>query len=511
MKYVEFEIVKKAAEASFKGSLTDKKLVEIANEAEPDGADKNADLMINIAKNYNLPIGGYLMAYSEYTRDYRRDRIERLEEENVEEIVRAAKLGIKPDNDKLARNIREIEILKNKKDAEMVNVKRSLKKDLTRIFTEAQTSMIKTGFYKLDEKLGGGLRNGRLYGLGGITSLGKTTLALNIAENIATEIKDEKGNITKTGRDVLVFSLEMARAELLAKNISKRTFEAALKENPNNIEKCEENAVSLINLYNAKYSEEKGKKIIDAEKKYLEETAPRLNIMEGVGNITVDTVRLTVETFIEKNRSKLQPVVIIDFLQILSPINERSTDKQIVDRNISELKRLTRDLDVAVVAISSFNRQNYAEEVSFESFKESGSVEYSVDVLMGLQLWVNGRKKWNKSTAQTEKRQAIDEAKRKNPREIELVILKNRIYKTGQSVFFKYFPAFDYFTNDNCGELYKEKEGIDTNEDGDGSEENQTKDDDKMGKKTIKRKNVNSWDKLDQANSSSKEPRECLS
>jgi replicative DNA helicase len=485
MKYVEFEIVKKAAEASFKGSLTDKKLVEIANEAEPDGADKNTDLIINIAKDYNIPISGYLMPYSEYTRDYRRDRIERLEEENVEEIVRAAKLGIKPDNDKLARNIREIEILKNKKDAEMVNVKRSLKKDLTRIFTEAQTSMIKTGFCSLDEKLGGGLRNGRLYGLGGITSLGKTTLALNIAENIATEIKDEKGNIAKAGRDVLIFSLEMARAELLAKNISRRTFEAAIKENPNDIENLTddggkniikewgEKAVSLIDLYNSNYST-KEDKIAEIKEKYMEETAPRLNIMEGVGNITVDTVRLAVETFIEKNRPKLQPVIIIDFLQILSPLNERATDKQIVDRNISELKRLTRDLDVAVVAISSFNRQNYAEEVSFESFKESGSVEYSVDVLIGLQLWIKERKlSSNNEDNKRVKREAIDKAKKKNPREIELVILKNRIYKTGQSVFFKYFPAFDYFTNDNCDDLYEEKEEINNNKDKNDSEEKQ--------------------------------------
>jgi hypothetical protein len=35
---------------------------------------------------------------------------------------------------------------------------------------------------------------------------------LNIAENIATEIKDERGDITKAGIDVLIFSLEVARA-----------------------------------------------------------------------------------------------------------------------------------------------------------------------------------------------------------------------------------------------------------------------------------------------------------
>ncbi len=461
MKHVELGIALKAAKAHLEGSLTDKMLIEIADKAELDGANKNPDLMIDIAKYYGLPIGGYLMSYSEFTRDYRRDRIEALEEENAEEIARAIKDDVKPDNDKLAKNIREIEILKNKKDAEMVNAKKSLLKDLKKIESEAKESVIKTGFSKLDEKLGGGLRNSRLYGLGGISSLGKTTLVLNIVENIATDEKDKDGNITKAGRDVLIFSLEMARTELLAKILSKRTFEPVLKNSPNDIEKWEKEAVSLIDLYNAKYSQEKAAKISEFKNKYLEETAPRLNIMEGIGNITVDTVRNTVEMFIEKNRPEFKPVVIIDFLQILSPLNERSTDKQIVDRNISELKRLTRDLDVAVIAISSFNRQNYAEEVSFESFKESGSVEYSVDVLIGLQLLIKGREKWKKGTTQTEKRQAIDEAKRKNPREIELVILKNRIYKTGQSVFFKYYPAYDYFTDENCGELYEAKREMD--------------------------------------------------
>ncbi len=62
--------------------------------------------------------------------------------------------------------------------------------------------------------------------------------------------------------------------------------------------------------------------------------------MEGIGNITVDTVRYTVEMFIEKNRPEFKPVVIIDFLQILSPLNERSTDKQIVDRTFQSLKDL---------------------------------------------------------------------------------------------------------------------------------------------------------------------------
>jgi replicative DNA helicase len=358
MNNVEIEIVRKANEAFLATDndkkLTDAKLMQIANEVETDGAKKHADLLFSLAEEYNLPTDKCFVILEEHRQAYRQSQLDEIENKiiDIAHFGKNIEIGEKPDYDKLLIALKERETLKNHSKAEMVNAKKSLLKDLKKIESEAKESVIKTGFSKLDEKLGGGLRNSRLYGLGGISSLGKTTIVLNIVENIATDEKDKDGNITKAGRDVLIFSLEMARTELLAKILSKRTFEPVLKNSPNDIKKWEKEAVSLIDLYNAKYSQEKAAKISEFKNKYLEETAPRLNIMEGIGNITVDTVRNTVEMFIEKNRPEFKPVVIIDFLQILYPLNERSTDKKIVDRNISELKILTRDLDLAVIAIS---------------------------------------------------------------------------------------------------------------------------------------------------------------
>ena len=88
------------------------------------------------------------------------------------------------------------------------------------IVDSANTPAISTGFLNLDEILDGGLYPG-LYVLGAISSLGKTTLALQIADQIAQQ-----------GQDVLVFSLEMARSELMAKSISRHTFKIA--EDPRN-------------------------------------------------------------------------------------------------------------------------------------------------------------------------------------------------------------------------------------------------------------------------------------
>lgn len=55
--------------------------------------------------------------------------------------------------------------------------------------------------------------------MGAISSLGKTTLILQIADQIA-----------QNGKDVLIFSLEMAKAELMAKSISRHTLQQVLND-----------------------------------------------------------------------------------------------------------------------------------------------------------------------------------------------------------------------------------------------------------------------------------------
>lgn len=72
---------------------------------------------------------------------------------------------------------------------------------------------------ELDSNLDGGLYEGVLYYRGYKLFRKNNTLALQIADQIA-----------KGGRDVLIFSLEMARSELIAKSISRLTAELAIKD-----------------------------------------------------------------------------------------------------------------------------------------------------------------------------------------------------------------------------------------------------------------------------------------
>lgn len=286
------------------------------------------------------------------------------------------------------------------------------------IADSVNTPYIPTGFKGLDAVLDGGLYEG-LYIVGAISSLGKTTLITQIADQIA-----------QAGQDVLIFSLEMARAEIMAKSISRHTLQQVLSSGGDIRNAKTTRGITTGKRYE-NYSETERELINGAIVAYSQ-YAEHIYISEGIGDIGAEQIRETVKqhTLFTGNT----PVVIIDYLQILAPYSERATDKQNTDKAVMELKRISRDFKTPVIGISSFNRANYSVAVTMEAFKESGAIEYSSDVLIGLQLKGAGKKDFD-----------ANEAKKKSPREIELVILKNRNGSTGDRLEFRYYPLFNYF------------------------------------------------------------------
>src|SRR5699024_8135006 len=133
------------------------------------------------------------------------------------------------------------------------------------------------------------------------------------------------------------------------------------------------------------------------------------------------------------------PIVIIDYLQILEPIDQHATEKMNTDKSVKILKQLSRDLETTVMAISSFNRMNYNTPVSMVSFKESGGIEYSADLVLGLQFSAFS------DSSVDNKEIDFDEEKAKEPRKVELKILKNRNGETGKSVHFDYYAKYNMY------------------------------------------------------------------
>lgn len=284
----------------------------------------------------------------------------------------------------------------------------------------------KTGFEVLDRK-SGGLYPG-LYVIAATSSLGKTTFSLQIADNLAA-----------AGHDVLFFSMEQSRLELVSKSLARITAQ-----------QDKETAVSSLTIRKG-YAPEA---LRAAAAQYKETIADRLSIIEGNFNCNISFIGDYIRRYIRRNQCS--PIVFIDYLQILQPAeeNRRMTVKETVDNTVTELKRISREHDLTVFIISSVNRANYLTPIDFESLKESGGIEYTADVIWGLQLQCLNDPLFDDPQKKIkEKRQKIRQEKARDPRQIELLCLKNRYGIANFSCGFDYYPAHDLFVQSKPGEF----------------------------------------------------------
>lgn len=273
----------------------------------------------------------------------------------------------------------------------------------------------KTGFNQLDKKMGG-LYNG-LYVLGGGSGVGKTTLAHQIGDNLVQQ-----------GEHVIFFSLEQSKMEIVSKSLARTTA----KENLNA-------AITSLQIRKG-YT---GTPVEHAISEY-KQIAKRMNVIEGNLSTSTATIREKVANYLKYNN--VAPVVIVDYLQILQPpeFNNNVSDKKRIDDSVSELKRISRDFGIVVLVISSFNRANYYSQVGFDSFKESGGIEYTADVVLGLQYEVMKDDLFNSEKNMQKKRTELAKAKAESPRQVELVCLKNR-FGVDYEQSFSYYAKYDYF------------------------------------------------------------------
>ena len=285
----------------------------------------------------------------------------------------------------------------------------------------------KTGFKRLDSVLGGGISPGLIV-LGASPGLGKSTFALQLAENIAAD-----------GTEVLCFSLEMTAESIAAKFISRRVFKDVkaslapeeLSDRKAMLRRC----VTAEGLFSPDAS---GKlsdrwKLVESAKKEID--GGGIYVIEDAD--TAEKICETVRRFAESRRGN-PPFVIVDYLQILRPDGEslrrRLSDRQVVESNLEKMVEIARS-GIPVLLISSLNRSSYAaNSLQMDAFKETGGIEYSADVLLGLKFTGNGAEK-------------VDVTAEKNrfPRDVEIVVLKQRYGASGGAVRFNYYAEFDCF------------------------------------------------------------------
>lgn len=288
---------------------------------------------------------------------------------------------------------------------------------------------VPTGFPALDESLSGGLFNG-LFVLGAVPGLGKSTLALQIA-----------GNLSASGCPVLYFALEMNRTWITAKALCRADF--ALHQTPGF------RAADLLSR-DKHFTEAEWARIGQA-REVVEREGQNLYLYEqGPGLTNIDHIRRHIQQFQREYQAAggTRPIlVVVDYLQILAPrdANAKFSDKQVVDDNVRELCSIRDQDKVMILLISALNRFSYNKEISLESFKESGSIEYSADVILGMQYRDMDKGKGKVPFS-------VEDAKARNPRQLELTLLKMRYGQDGVRVPLDFYSGSSYFREPEGGQ-----------------------------------------------------------
>ena len=294
-------------------------------------------------------------------------------------------------------------------ESRIINLADYLDSDFSADITESQKyADRKTGFDNIDNFQ---IFNSGLYVLGATPACGKTTFAWQLAEQLANN-----------GETCIFCSYEMSRLELFSKSLARNIFEL----NPFT-------PLTAADIRKGSNSNELSNVIADFKKR-----RPKLEVLE-LHNETIDDLLAILRAFVWGN-SNHAPIIFIDYLQII-PSNIDNT-KQAISDTVRKLKLFQRDTNSTFIVVSSFNRTNYSQAVSFESFKESGEIEYSADVVWALQL--NVMNTFKQAASISKIRDDVRMAKKKQPRELELKCLKNR-HGNDYDCYFFYHSAHDAF------------------------------------------------------------------
>ncbi len=211
---------------------------------------------------------------------------------------------------------------------------------------------VPTGFTDLD-KITAGLQPGELVVIAGRPSMGKTALALNIAEHVAVD----------NGLPVAVFSMEMSGTQLAMRLLG---------------------SISKVDQHKMRTG-----RLNDEEWSRLSEAIGKLHdtpiYIDEAGALNALEVRARARR-LKRQFSKLG-LIVIDYLQLMSSSNPKAGENRATE--ISEisrsLKAMAKELDVPVIALSQLNRavdQRPDRRPVMSDLRESGAIEQDADVIM---------------------------------------------------------------------------------------------------------------------------------
>lgn len=257
---------------------------------------------------------------------------------------------------------------------------------------------IASGFGMLDKYLTG-LNKSDLILIGARPAMGKTSFALNLAQNISMNAR----------KKCVVFSLEMTKAQLAERLLSSQAGVESSKLKTGELTNDE-----WVRLGNA------AGQFNDVEL-YLDDTS----------SITVPEIKSRIR------RLKNVDCVIIDYLGLISSASKKENRVQEVSEITRNLKMMAKDLNIPVICCAQLSRgteghgKNHKPQLA--DLRESGSIEQDADIVLFLY-----REDYYKNDVSEDKQDEIDANK------TELIVAKNRHGATGtvELTFDKEFTRF---------------------------------------------------------------------
>ena len=253
--------------------------------------------------------------------------------------------------DEVERDI--LKISESRVQSETKTIKDLVKSAITQIedFHNRQGLLtgVATGFTDLD-KMTSGLHPGEMVVIAARPSMGKTSLAMNIAEHVAIDQKLPVG----------VFSLEMTSESLVLRML------------------CSRSRVNLRNIRDGFLAERDFPKLTGAAGKLA---AAPLFIDDSPG-LSILQMRAKARRMAQQHGIKL---FVIDYLQLLHSTARRAENRQQEIADISSgIKSLAKELKVPVIVLSQLNREvekDKKRKPQMSDLRESGSIEQDADVI----------------------------------------------------------------------------------------------------------------------------------
>ena len=230
----------------------------------------------------------------------------------------------------------------NKEDSDMLSLITETMQDIDNRYNKRDDHRYETGFFDLD-KVTDGLHEQELTLIAARPGMGKTALALNIAENIS-----------KKGICTYFVSLEMSKKQLGHRLISSKAI------------------VDSHKLRCGWLEDEDFKRIGEAVSELSE-----LKMIIDSTSTTIQEIELKAYELKEKQNIGL---IVIDYLQLLKSKNKFSIREQEVAEISRKLKLLSKDLNIPIIALCQLNRESLKKtRPTNADLRESGSLEQDAD------------------------------------------------------------------------------------------------------------------------------------